>query len=502
MTVINPNSISGITSITLPSGDGNVLTIHTNDGTERFRIDSSGNVKVGSACTISQDGDVFFTGVCTATTLTGAASGLTGTLPAISGANLTNLTAGNLTGALPAISGANLTGIAATDNVRTGILDVAGVSTFRNTMNVGAAVTISESGIEASGIGITCANINGTQIGGRRNIIINGAMMVAQRGTSSTSSGYLVDMHKMSYGGLDETPVQTQHTLTSSDTGPYEEGFRKSFHIQNGNQTSGLGSSDEIEYNYRPESQVMAQCGWNYKSSSSFVTLSFWVKSSVAQNFFGYLRTMDSPGQGFAFETGSLTADTWKKVIIKVPGNSNIVFDNDANEGMRITLCIAAGSDDTDNSVTLETWGTYSGSARTKDTIATWFTTNNATFELTGLQLEVGPEATPFEHRSYGEELSLCQRYFYNLTASSSSTYRWFFPINTSGTNYRRCPIDFPVSMRAAPTASNLAGNNNGSAGTPSGTQHADVHHIEVHWDAAAASNLVELTQIYCSAEL
>ena len=83
MTVINPNSISGITSITLPSGDGNVLTIHTNDGTERFRIDSSGNVKVGSACTISPDGDVFFTGVTTATTFTGAHSG--------SGANLTSL---------------------------------------------------------------------------------------------------------------------------------------------------------------------------------------------------------------------------------------------------------------------------------------------------------------------------------------------------------------------------------------------------------------------------
>ena len=121
MTVINPNSISGITSITLPSGDGNVLTIHTNDGTERFRIDSSGNVKVGSACTISQDGDVFFTGVCTATTLAGSganltylpAANVTGTLPAISGANLTNLPASNLTGALPAISGANLTGLAA-----------------------------------------------------------------------------------------------------------------------------------------------------------------------------------------------------------------------------------------------------------------------------------------------------------------------------------------------------------------------------------------------------
>ena len=113
MTVINPNSISGITSITLPSGGDNVLTIHTNDGTERFRIDSSGNVKVGSACTISQDGDVFFTGVCTATTLSGAASGLTGTLPAISGANLTNLPAANITGTLPAISAANLTNVPA-----------------------------------------------------------------------------------------------------------------------------------------------------------------------------------------------------------------------------------------------------------------------------------------------------------------------------------------------------------------------------------------------------
>ena len=134
MTVINPNSISGITSITLPSGGDNVLTIHTNDGTERFRIDSSGNVKVGSAATISPDGDVFFTGVCTATTLSG--------------------------------DGSALTGIAATDNVRTGILDVAGIATFRSDVNV--------------------PNINGGQIGGRRNLVINGAMNVAQRGTSST----------------------------------------------------------------------------------------------------------------------------------------------------------------------------------------------------------------------------------------------------------------------------------------------------------------------------
>ena len=95
----------------MPSGADNVLTIHTTDGTERFRIDSSGNVKVGSAATISPDGDLFVTGVCTATTLSGAASGLTGALPAISAANLTNIPAANVTGTLPAISGANLTNL-------------------------------------------------------------------------------------------------------------------------------------------------------------------------------------------------------------------------------------------------------------------------------------------------------------------------------------------------------------------------------------------------------
>jgi hypothetical protein len=101
MTVVNPKSISGINSITMASGSDNLLTIHANDTSEKVRVNSSGDVIVGSGVTLSPDGDVFATGVCTATTFSG------------SGASLTNLPAANLTGALPAISGANLTGLQA-----------------------------------------------------------------------------------------------------------------------------------------------------------------------------------------------------------------------------------------------------------------------------------------------------------------------------------------------------------------------------------------------------
>ena len=447
MTVINLNSISGITSITLPSGDGNVLTIHTNDGTERFRIDSSGNVKVGSAATISPDGDLFVTGVCTATTLSGAASGLTGTLPAISGANLTNLPAANITGTLPAISATNLTNVPAA-NI-TGTLPAIDGS---NLTGIGGtdfihAEQISVSGITTSNYFVPTAG----QLGGRRNIVINGACMVAQRGTSSTSSGYLVDRHKISYGNLDESPTMSQHTLTSSDTGPYEEGFRYSFQIQNGNQTSGLGSSDEIEYNYRPESQTMAQCGWNYKSSSSFITLSFWCKSSVAQNFYASIRTPDGTSQNYSFETGSLTADTWTKVTKTIPGNSNLTFDDNVELGWNMEIAMFMGTDDTDSGNTMNQWAAYNSSNQMPDNTPTWYTTNSATWEITGMQLEVGDTATSFEHRSFGEELLKCYRYYYRLKGENNKTYMIGMSDNDNVNIYGF--FNFPVEMRIPPTS-------------------------------------------------
>ena len=150
---------------------------------------------------------------------------------------------------------------------------------------------------------------------------------MAQRGTSSTSSGYqTVDRFLVDHGGTDEAPTQAQVDVASGTT-PYTLGFRKALKITNGNQTSGAGSGDYVYMKYSFEAQDIANSGWNYLSSSSNVTLSFWVKSSVAQSFKAYFQTRDGTNYQYPFETGSLSADTWTKVTKTISGNSNLTFN-------------------------------------------------------------------------------------------------------------------------------------------------------------------------------
>ena len=137
-------------------------------------------------------------------------------------------------------------------------------------------------GTTITGTTITADTGNFTNLP-NRNLVINGAMQVAQRGTSTTSQGYqTVDRILFGYSGQDETLTQSQGDVASGTT-PYTLGFRKTFKVTNGNQTSGAGSSDYVYIDYSFEAQDIANSGWNYNSASSFVTFSFWVKSSVAQ---------------------------------------------------------------------------------------------------------------------------------------------------------------------------------------------------------------------------
>ena len=277
-------------------------------------------------------------------------------------------------------------------------------------------------------------------------------MQVAQRGTSYTgASAYgSVDRWYINNNGVDENPTQAQVDVASGTT-PYSLGFRKALKITNGNQTGGVGGTDRILIQQRIESQNLAQSGWNYTSSSSFITLSFWCKSSVAQTFQCRFQTQDGTQLNFPFETGSLSADTWTKVVKIIPGNSNLTFDVNNEEGMKLEISLIRGTDYTDNSVTNDAWATYVAGTRNKDNTTTWYTTNDATFELTGVQLEVGSQATAFEHRSFGDEFDLCQRYYMRYAAEGVQYHRFAQGqmISASG---MQCTFHWNKKMRTAPT--------------------------------------------------
>ena len=298
---------------------------------------------------------------------------------------------------------------------------------------------------------INTSSINTGQPSGRKNLVINGSMEVAQRGATSTVSGYgCLDRFRTYFQGTDEAPTQEQVDVASGTT-PYTLGFRKAFKLTNGNQTGGAGSSDAIQIQTTIEAQDMATSGWNYTSSSSFVTLSFWIKSSVAQNFYFYLRANDGTTQSYPFETGSLSADPWTKITKTIPGNTNVQFDNDINAGLNLFFVAFYGTDFTNSGVTLNQWGPYTSGARMPDFTSTWYTTNDSTLEITGVQLEVGSTATDFEHMTFAEELALCQRYCYVFNPFHGSDIDMY--VAAYGNTWGHQSFYFPVTMRSAPSS-------------------------------------------------
>ena len=313
-------------------------------------------------------------------------------------------------------------------------------------------------GVGASAAAITVNNTDGTCTANitnnlsNRNLIINGAMQVAQRGTSNTTNGYgTVDRWNNFFNGADESPTQAQVDVASGTT-PYSLGFRKALKITNGNQTSGAGAGDYINIQQSIEGQNTATSGWNYTSASSFITLSFWIKSSVAQSFKVYLRSQDGTNQLYTFDTGSLTADTWTKITKAIPGNSNIQIDNDNGNGFQVNIAAFWGTDFTASNVTEDAWGTWSGSARVKDMTSTWYTTNDATFEITGVQLEVSDHATDFEHRSFADEYLRCCRYYYFTNA------QYFFMARGNNSDGLVGFVDTQVPLRNTPSITMTAG--------------------------------------------
>lgn len=316
----------------------------------------------------------------------------------------------------------------------------------------------------------------GASGGGNKNLIINGAMSIAQRGTSSTTDSYkTVDRFRNNIGGPSIT--QTQETLTSGD--PYDLGFRHFYRQTNTSASSATNSNVQIFQII--EAQDIASSGWNYTSSSSYISVSFWVRSSLAGTYPVCFRTYDGTSYWYASEF-TIAANTWTKITKKVSGNSNLQFDNDNGAGLQVNVSPHFDTDFTDSGFIFDQWAAFNGSSRSKDYAQDWGNTLNATFDITGVQVEVGEKATDFEHRSYADELAKAQRYYYKLPINSYGPYLCQY---VSGNRFSH--FWHPVPMRAVPTSTTTISSGTVQEFTP------DTHHTK-YYNSAAYNNTSTFT--------
>ena len=250
-----------------------------------------------------------------------------------------------------------------------------------------------------------------------RNLIINGDMQIAQRGTSQTgvandaSEGYnTLDRFGLYYFG-NEGGVATvsQDTTVPSDT-TYGK-FSKSLKIDVTTADTSIGATGSHAIKQTIESSYIHHSGWDYTSSSSKITLQFWAKSVKAGDYHIMFRCHDASGERYYISKYTLVANTWKHIEIVVPGDSNLVFNDDNGEGLEVRWMLSAGDDR--NDATADTWfAPGSDFDQTTNTQVNFFDSTDNNFFLTGVQLEVGDVASGFEHLPHDVQLQRCQRYF------------------------------------------------------------------------------------------
>ena len=317
------------------------------------------------------------------------------------------------------------------------------VNTIRHTGASSDAITLAADGTAA--IGECTAKITNNL--SNRRININCDMRIAQRSTSTSTDDGVHTVDRMVCNRSGGTCQQERNALSSSDTGPWEKGFKYSFKLTNTSSSSSEGAYREIQY--RIEGQDVN--AWIHTSASSYITVSFWAKSSVAGTYYIWLRSKGGTNKVY-IHSYTLAANTWKKVSFTTPGASNVTINNDNTAGLNINIAVDWGTNFTDAGTSTGSWASFVSGTRLPNFAQDWTGTANATFEVTGLQVEAGDVATDFEHRTYGDELARCQRYCFNLITPNCGQYATL-AIGTyynSSSVYSR--IAFPVTMRSKPT--------------------------------------------------
>lgn len=273
---------------------------------------------------------------------------------------------------------------------------------------------------------------------GNRNKIINGAMEIDQRnaGASVTpvDGNYTVDRWTFE---LSQASKLTFQQNAGSVTPP--TGFKNYAGITSSSAYS-VTSSDQFWFHQRIEGSNIVDLAWG-TSGAKTVTLSFWVRSSLTGTFGGSL-TNSGVTRVYPFSYTISAANTWEQKIITVPGDTTGTWLTTTGIGIRLYFGIGSGSNFLGST---SAWGAtdYRGGLTGATSVVG---TNGATFYLTGVQLEVGSVATPFERRLYGQELAMCQRYYFYSADGRFSGYQ------NAGTDINQFTFTLPVTMRATST--------------------------------------------------
>ena len=328
------------------------------------------------------------------------------------------------------------------------------VNSIKGVGSTTAAISIDNSS------GTCTANITNNL--SNRRINVNGALNVAQRGTSFTGTSgpaFFADRYKCGFNTISAgTCTTSQQSLTSSDA-PYALGFRKFGRYALGQAGTAAGGSF-IELLHKFEGQDINGSGWDHTSSSSNITISFWFRCSTNQTFYANLRSRDGTSYVYTFSFTASANNTWTKITKTIPGNSNVQIDNDVNNGLDFRIWIFLGTDST-GSVTLDQWRTYASATRVPDMATTWLTAGASTIDFTGFQFEAGSVATDFEHRSFGDELLRCFRYYQLVALGSEGSSGTNVPL-ISGAMYGGTTFygvyDLKTRMRSAPTMESVTG--------------------------------------------
>ena len=283
--------------------------------------------------------------------------------------------------------------------------------------------------------------LTNNQIGGRRNILYNGAMTIAQRGTSFTSLGGTAGVYSLDRMRFGFAMNSGRFTITQSTDTP--NGFANSLKIDVTTAESSLNAASGCAIGQFIEGQDVQQFKKGTSDAEQY-TVSFHVKSNVTGTYIVELFDFDNTRQVSKSYTID-SANTWERKTITFPADTTGAFDNDNASSLAVQWFFASGTDRT--SGTLNTsWASSTDANRIVGQTNLFSSTDNELY-ITGMQLEVGSTATPFEHRSVGEELALCQRYYIEEDGISMRNF-------TGGTIAVSIPHFWKTTMRAAPTIS------------------------------------------------